>query len=214
MSETGINLTVGIVIGIFATSFVVAVIAMARAGSVQNAFWGLTIAGRSRIDAAFSVKLHELTGTPMPVVAATPTSRTILIPAKPTAPPKPTGEALRLLALLQTESRLVDFLMEDIKGAADAQIGQAVKEIHQKASKVLKDHLTLVEILAGADCDTVTVQTGFDPSAIRVIGNVTGQPPFTGSLQHPGWKVKEIKLPPLPEGQDPFVLQPAEVELP
>ena len=214
MSETGMNLTAGIIIGIGATSFVVAVIAMARAGSVQNAFWGLTIAGRSHIDTAFSAKLHELTGTPMPVVAPKPAMPTNTIPPKPTAPPKPTGEALRLLALLQTESRLVDFLMEDIKGAADAQIGQAVKEIHQKASKVLKDHLTLVEILAGADGDTVTVQSGFDPSAIRVIGNVTGQPPFTGALQHPGWKVKEIKLPPLPEGQDPFVLQPAEVELP
>jgi hypothetical protein len=33
-------------------------------------------------------------------------------------------------------------------------------------------------------------------------------------LLHSGWRVLEIKLPPLPEGQDDLVLMPAEVELP
>ena len=58
------------------------------------------------------------------------------------------------------------------------------------------------------------VPAGFDPSAIRLTGNVTGQPPFQGTLQHHGWRVKEIKLAPPPEGQDQFIVQPAEVELP
>ena len=53
-----------------------------------------------------------------------------------------------------------------------------------------------------------------DPSAIRLTGNVTGQPPFKGTLQHHGWRVKQIKLAKPPEGQDEFVVQPAEVELP
>ena len=72
----------------------------------------------------------------------------------------------------------------------------------------------LEEILPDTGTGNVSVPKGFDPSAVRVVGNVTGEPPFTGELQHPGWKVKEIKLPPQPEGQDPFVLQPAEVNLP
>jgi hypothetical protein len=55
---------------------------------------------------------------------------------------------------------------------------------------------------------------GFDPSAIRLTGNVTGEPPFKGTLQHHGWRVKEIKLGPVPEGQDEFVLAQAEVVLP
>ena len=68
-------------------------------------------------------------------------------------------------------------------------------------------------MLSGADGERVTVQKGFDPSAIRVLGNVTGEPPFTGELQHPGWRVKELKLPGTAEGQDPFILQPAEVQM-
>ena len=55
--------------------------------------------------------------------------------------------------------------------------------------------------------------TGFDPSAVRVIGNVTGQPPFTGTLRHHGWRVKELRIAAPPAGQDEFVVQPAEVEL-
>ena len=33
-------------------------------------------------------------------------------------------------------------------------------------------------------------------------------------LKHHGWRVKELKLAAPAEGQDEFVLQPAEVELP
>ena len=48
---------------------------------------------------------------------------------------------------------------------------------------------------------------------IRVVGNVTGEPPFTGQIQHPGWRVKQLKVSPLPESADEFVLQPAEVQI-
>ena len=215
-------LWLGVALGALAASFVVGVAAVARAGSVNNVVFGLTVAGQARIDPDFAAKLGALlAGVPVPIpVAVTPTVSVSLPPSlKPVAPvalpavPKETGEAVRLLALLQGEARLVDFLLEDIAGAPDAQIGQAVKEIHRKAAKVLKDHLTLSVVMAGADGDRVTVAKGFDPSAVRVVGNVTGAPPFTGTLLHPGWRVKEVRLPALAEGQDPFVLQPAEVEL-
>ena len=64
-----------------------------------------------------------------------------------------------------------------------------------------------------SDGERVTVPKGFDPSAVRVLGNVTGEPPYSGELQHPGWRVKELKLPTVAEGQDQFVLQPAEVQV-
>ena len=51
---------------------------------------------------------------------------------------------------------------------------------------------------------------GFDPSAIRLTGNVAGEPPFRGNLLHHGWRVREIKLSRPPEGQDQFIVQPAE----
>jgi Domain of unknown function (DUF2760) len=134
-------------------------------------------------------------------------------PVKPAAPPKPSAEPLRILAALQQEARLIDFLMEEISGASDPQIGQAVRDIHAKARAVLNQHLELGPVLQQQEGETATVAKGFDPSAVRVLGNVTGEPPFTGAVQHPGWRVKKINLGPQPAGQDGFVLQPAEVQV-
>jgi hypothetical protein len=135
-------------------------------------------------------------------------------PEKPAAPPKPSGAPLRLLALLQREGRLLDFLMEDVQGYNDAQIGSAVRDIHRTCRKALQEHLVLEPVIKDAEGSEVTVPAGFDPSAVRLTGNVTGQPPFRGKLNHHGWRVQEIKLAPPPSGQDEFVVQPAEVELP
>jgi hypothetical protein len=126
---------------------------------------------------------------------------------------KPSGAPLRLLALLQREGRLLDFLLEDIESYADAQIGAAVRDIHRQCQIALKEHLVLLPVLPQSEGATVEVPAGFDPSAVRLTGNVTGQPPFRGTMRHHGWRVKEIKLSPPPEGQDEFVLMPAEVEL-
>src|SRR5262245_29950105 len=62
-------------------------------------------------------------------------------PTPPPPPPKPTAEPLRLIALLQKEGRLVDFLLEDVSGASDAQLGDGVREIHRKCQKLLNEHL-------------------------------------------------------------------------
>jgi len=133
---------------------------------------------------------------------------------KPQTPPKPSGAPLRLLALLQREGRLLDFLLEDIQSYPDAQIGAAVRDIHRQCQAALKEHLVLQPVLPQAEGASIEVTSGFDPSAIRLTGNVTGQPPFRGTLQHHGWRVREIKLAPPPEGQDEFIVMPAEVELP
>jgi hypothetical protein len=129
-------------------------------------------------------------------------------------PAKLSPEPLRLLSLLQREGRLLDFLLEDIQGAADAQVGAGVRELHRKAQAVIKEHLVLEPVLPKNEGESVEVPPSFDPSAIRLTGNVTGQPPFRGILQHHGWRVKNYTLPTPPEGQDQFVLAPAEVELP
>jgi hypothetical protein len=135
-------------------------------------------------------------------------------PPEPPKPVKPDARPVRLLALLQREGRLLDFLLEDVQGASDDQLGAGVREIHRKCQAAVKEHLALEPVLTQAEGSTIEVPTGFDPSAIRLTGNVTGQPPFRGTLQHHGWRVKEIKLAPPPEGQDEMVLMPAEVELP
>jgi hypothetical protein len=199
----------GLVSGLLIWGFVVVMFITNRAGGVSQAIYGLSVAGRANRDAAFAKKLSEMYGTSLPTTA-TPAATT---PAAPAAPPKPTGEPLRILTLLQQDARLIDFLMEDISAAPDAGIGQAVREIHRKSQQVLKEHLVIEAVLTGTEGDKITVQKGFDPTTVRVVGNVTGEPPFQGELQHPGWKVKEIKLPATVTGQNLFILQPAEVQV-
>ncbi|HEY8506435.1 MAG TPA: DUF2760 domain-containing protein, partial [Gemmataceae bacterium] len=133
---------------------------------------------------------------------------------EPPPPPKPDGTPIRLLAILQQEGRLIDFLLEDISGASDEQVGAGVRAIHPKLRAALQEHLVLEPVLNEPEEATVTVPPGFDPSAVRLVGYVSGEPPFTGVLKHHGWRAKEIKLPRPPEGQDEMVLMPAEVEIP
>lgn len=200
------DLFLGFALGLFVALLLVGVVVFARAGSLGNASWGLTAAGRANLDPSFRAKVNELLGLPA-APAGTPAA------PPPAAAPKAVVSPIRILAVLQAESRFVDFLLEDIGPFPDAQIGQAVREIHRKAQAALKQHLVLEPVVTGSEGETVTVPAKFDPSAIRVVGNVTGPPPFTGTVQHPGWRVRELKLTPLPAGQDDRIVQPAEVQV-
>jgi hypothetical protein len=139
-------------------------------------------------------------------------------PERPALPAAPTleeqAQAIQLLGLLQKEGRLLDFLQEQIDGYEDAQIGAAVRTIHRDCRKVLEEYVGIGPVLAGQEESQVSVEPGFDPSRIRLIGNVTGEPPFAGVLKHHGWRATHIKLPRAPEGHDRTVIAPAEVELP
>ena len=134
-------------------------------------------------------------------------------PPPPPPPPPPELPSLSVLMLLQREGRLLDFLKEDIDGIDDDQVGAAVRAIHKGCRKVLSEHVTLAPIRTEREGAQVEVPPGFDPAAIRLIGNVRGEPPFRGALKHHGWKVTEIRLPALPSGQDPRIVAPAEVEI-
>jgi hypothetical protein len=126
----------------------------------------------------------------------------------------PTGPDLRVLAVLQRDGRLVDFLEEDIDPYSDAQIGAAVRDIHRGCRKSLHDYLTIEPIIDATEEQRVTVPRDFDPAAIRLVGNVDGSPPFQGVLKHHGWRVRSVHLPVLPVARDDSsVLSPAEVEI-
>jgi len=77
----------------------------------------------------------------------------------------------------------------------------------------LKDYFTLAAVRDEQEENRVTLPEGFDATAVRLTGNVIGQPPFTGILVHRGWRVTEVRLPKLAEGHDTHVVAPAEVEL-
>lgn len=132
----------------------------------------------------------------------------------PPPPPKPSAEPLLLLTLMQREGRLLDFLLENVDGADNETLGAGVRTIHKECQKILKEHLDMEPILKGEEQADIEVPAGFDPSAVRLTGNVTGEPPFKGKLVHHGWRVTKIKIAKPAEGQDAFVVAPAEVELP
>ncbi|MCE9533385.1 MAG: DUF2760 domain-containing protein [Planctomycetes bacterium] len=184
-----IGLVGGLAVGVAGMYFLL----ISKAGGKASYDLGMKVASRSAQDPAFAARVDQLFAPP--------------------PPPKPSPEPIRLLGLLQRESRLLDFLMENISSFSNDQIGASVREIHAKAQATLKKHLSLDTVMGQEEGSTVTVNAGFDPSAIRLVGQVTGQPPFKGVLVHPGWKVKSIDLPKGPEGTDEFVLMPAEVEI-
>jgi hypothetical protein len=121
--------------------------------------------------------------------------------------------ALALLALLQREGRLVDFLTESIDAAPDDAIGAAVREVHRGCRKVLDQYLPMEPVMPGEEGAKASVPRGFDPAEIRLVGEAKGEPPYRGTLRHHGWRVVDAKLPALADGVDRTVLAPAEVEL-
>jgi hypothetical protein len=136
-------------------------------------------------------------------------------PEKPIepAPEKTHASGLAVLGLLQREGRLIDFLQEDVTSFSDAEIGAAARVVHAGSRKVLHQYVTLEPALKDAEGAAVTVPAGFNAERIRLTGNVTGQPPFKGSLKHHGWVATSVRFPSLSSSLDPRVIAPAEVEL-
>ncbi|HWR51453.1 MAG TPA: DUF2760 domain-containing protein [Bryobacteraceae bacterium] len=130
------------------------------------------------------------------------------------APAAPTSDgALQLLAILQRDSRLVDFLMEDVSAYSDDQIGAAVRELHGQARQSLLRYVHLTPVIDGVENTRTSVPGGkADPGAVKFVGNVPAQPPTAGLLRHKGWRADKIELPPAPK-EGVSVIAPAEIEV-
>jgi len=118
-----------------------------------------------------------------------------------------------MLALLQRDGRLVDFLEEDVSSYPDGQLGAAVRSIHTSCRQVLERYIKLEPVLPSEEDHPVTVQPGFDAAAIKLVGNVSGELPIRGLLRHRGWRVAAVTLPSLPQGSGRAIVAPAEVEV-
>ncbi|MDB5346631.1 MAG: hypothetical protein JWP89_5008 [Schlesneria sp.] len=130
-------------------------------------------------------------------------------------PKRPTqSEAVTLLATLQREARLVDFLKEDLSGYTDDQVGAAVRAIHQDAAKVLDRLFSIRAVVSDEEGAAVEVPAGFDAARYRFTGKVAGEAPFRGTLRHHGWEAGRCELPQF-TGSDSGAktIAPAEVEL-
>jgi hypothetical protein len=135
-------------------------------------------------------------------------------PAPVQPAPVPKTEAVTLLATLQREARLVDFLKEDLSGYTDDQVGAAVRAIHQDAAKVLDRLFSIRAVISDEEGAAVEVPSGFDAARYRLTGKVAGEAPFRGTLRHHGWEAGRCELPQF-TGSDSAAktIAPAEVEL-
>src|SRR5882724_7439820 len=178
---------------------------LAAAVAAGNFFFVTDEALAWRLGAPFALAL---------VVALLPARRAAPPAREPVAPPPPPpaepagAEALGLLGLLQEEGRFVDFVTEDLARYPDEQIGAAVRGIHEGCRKVLDERVAFEPVLPAADGEMVTIEAGFDPAAIRLTGNVSGEPPFRGVLRHAGWRVTRASFP-ARRARDPHLIAPA-----
>ena len=120
---------------------------------------------------------------------------------------------LRLLKTLQQSGRLIDFLKEDISAYTDAQVGAVVRKLHASCGEAVEDMITVRAIYEESEGCEVKIPQGYDPSEVKVVGNVTGEGPYTGRLVHKGWKAHKISLPKQVGEINEAVLCAAEVEV-
>jgi hypothetical protein len=120
---------------------------------------------------------------------------------------------LRLLNLMQHSSRLIDFLKEDLSSYSDAQVGAAARKVHEDCAKCLEELVTLRPLMEENEGSKITVPQEYDTAKIKVVGNVKGQPPYTGTLVHKGWKAHKQSLPKKIGEAHPEVICPAEIEV-
>ena len=128
-------------------------------------------------------------------------------------PQPPEASALSLLALLQREGRLVDFLQQDLTGFDDTDVGVAARVVHEGCRKALLDHATLEPLRTEEEGSRVTLEAGYDAHTVKLTGDVRGSAPFRGVLRHRGWRASKLSLPLALDEKDLNVLAPAEVEL-
>lgn len=133
-------------------------------------------------------------------------------PQPAAAAPRASDGALQMLSILQRDARLIDFVMEDIAGYSDEQVGAAVRGLHDQARESLTRYVKLAPVIDGVE-GTFTKPAVSDPAAVKFVGNVPAGAPSGGLLRHKGWRAGKIDLPPLNPKQDSTIIAPAEIEM-
>jgi len=174
---------------------------------------------------AFRAFFSVLGGSlPADIASAFGYSKTLPIPPRRTEQPPqaqtahPSDGALQLLAILQRDARLLDFLLEDIAPYSDEQVGTAARNVHSGAQEALRKYFRFAPVIDGVEGTFVKPesagQLGKDPAAIRFVGNLPAKgKPAGGTLRHRGWRADTVTLPALNPKQNLTIVAPAELEV-
>jgi DNA topoisomerase VI subunit B len=135
-------------------------------------------------------------------------------PAPPPVPPKPQATpadgAVQIIAALQRESRIIDFLMEDISAYTDDQVGAAVRDVAAQARQSLDRYLKLQPVIDAVE-ETNVPTAGLDSASYKLIGKVPANgKASSGILRHRGWKASNVEL---PQAKPTNIIAQAELEI-
>ncbi|MGH8596719.1 MAG: DUF2760 domain-containing protein, partial [Gammaproteobacteria bacterium] len=145
------------------------------------------------------------------------TTQPIKAPRPPSIPESAGyGEVLAFLSLLQEKGRFIDFVMEDVAPFNDTQVAAASRVVHQGCAAVIREYFEISPVHGGREGEKLTIDKGVDPDRYRLVGKVTGAPPFRGVVLHRGWKSTKLSLPRYAAPVDPSapnIITPVEVEV-
>jgi hypothetical protein len=150
-----------------------------------------------------------------PREAPAPAAAPVAAQPPPPAANQAEAEVVAFVSLLQEKGRLVDFLMEDVTPYDDKQVGAAARVVHQGCREVLNDSFKITPISQAEEGSRITVPAAYAADEYRLLGKISGDPPFTGTLLHKGWKTESVKLPRILKSDEKHLpsIAPAQVEL-
>jgi hypothetical protein len=177
----------------------------------------LALAWRVLTNGDFAAKIVSLLDSPatLPAPVASVAASDQGPKAKPAELEKPKrNDAVGLLAALQREGRLIDFLKEPIESYADAQVGAAVRDIHRDCAAVLERQFAIRPVLEQAEGSSVVLGSKSLAGRIKLSGKVGDSTPDSGTLVHHGWQATKCDVPVWTgESDTAFIVAPAEVEV-
>ncbi len=176
---------------------------MGRIGLAIRSFFSLLFHGELSGSLLTELGLTRRGAAPKPAAAA----------AAPSV--KVSDGALQMLGILQRDSRLIDFVMEDISAYADDQVGAAVRDLHSACQQSLNRYVTLRPVIDGVEGSYTKIEAGSRISSeMKLLGNVPADGRVAGGvLRHKGWRAEKVDLPALPGGGDVKIVAPAEIEI-
>lgn len=180
----------------------------------------LSVLGLAALALAITLKLKAPAHQDAPVPAPEPKE----VPPETHQPnlqkiPEQNGEVqvAQLLSLLQEKGRFLDFVMDDIKSYSDAQVAAAARFVHQGCQGVMKQNFTIEPVSSIPENDAITLPADYERGDYSLSGEVSGEPPHSGTLKHKGWKAQAISLPKVmgarAAAKGSHLLVPAEVEV-
>ena len=175
-------------------------------------FFNILFQGELSAEALTSLNLARPKAAPPASKSSASKSTSSKPPVQEAPAVRASDGALQILGILQRDSRLLDFLMEDIAAYSDDQVGAAVREMHDQCRDSVARYFTLQPVIDGVE-GTFAKAPSADPNLVKFVGNVPAKPPAGGTLRHKGWRATKVDLPALSARQDASVIAPAEIEI-